>query len=119
MTRIYVASKTKHAVQWRMLRQLGYNVVSTWIDEAGPGETTDRADLWLRCIAEASTCDLLILYREDGETLKGAYIEMGAALAHNIQVMFVGFKEPTFSFLDHPLVTCHQTVGEALFGVPA
>jgi len=50
---IYIASKSKHAPQWRALRDSGVPIISTWIDEAGEGETLDWTALWKRCIHEA------------------------------------------------------------------
>ena len=93
---IYIASKTKHAERWRFLRdKIGEPIISTWIDEAGEGETTDHADLWRRCIAQAASADVLILYREPGEILKGGWIEMGAALAYDRPVYAIGIEEFT------------------------
>lgn len=60
MSGIYVASKTKHAHIWKRYRDLDFPIVSTWIDEAGEGETTDLSDLWIRCIREASGPGLLL-----------------------------------------------------------
>ena len=92
---IYVASKTKHAATWRTLRKYGYGIISTWIDEAGPGESTDLADLWSRCIKEASNASAFLLYREKQEVLKGAWVELGAALVNNVPVFAVGIEEFT------------------------
>lgn len=78
---IYVASKTAHASMWREYRSVGAPIISTWIDEAGAGETTDFADLWTRCVMEARDALCLVLYRLPGEILKGALVEAGAALA--------------------------------------
>ncbi|MGG7519648.1 hypothetical protein ACQ3G6_17370 [Allorhizobium undicola] len=90
---VYIASKTRHADRWRKLRdKLGEPVISTWIDEAGVGETSDFADLWRRCILEASTAQVLIVYMEPGEVLKGAWVEVGAALASGVQVLAVGIE---------------------------
>jgi hypothetical protein len=83
---LYIASKTRHAARWRALRASGVPVVSTWIDEAGEGETVDWAALWDRCIAEARSAKALVLYAEDGEALRGAYVEMGAALGAGVPV---------------------------------
>ncbi|NNU70397.1 hypothetical protein G9X67_34670 [Rhizobium sp. WYCCWR 11152] len=95
---IYIASKTKHAQRWRFLRDyIGEPIISTWIYEAGAGESGDLADLWRRCILEASTAQLLILYREPDEVLKGAWIELGAALASGVPVFAVGIEEFTIS----------------------
>lgn len=93
---IYIASKTKHAERWRYLRdKVGEPIISTWIDEAGEGESTDLNDLWHRCIREASSAELLILYREKEDILKGGWIEMGAALAAGVPVFAIGIEEFT------------------------
>jgi hypothetical protein len=105
---IYIASKTKHADRWRTLRKAlksdGINIISTWIDEAGEGESADLTDLAIRCIQEASCADRLILYSEEGEILKGALIECGAALAFNKQVFAIGPCVGVHSaFRSHPM----------------
>lgn len=87
---IYIASKSRHASKWLALRNAGQPVISTWIDEAGEGETSDWCDLWGRCISEASSASGLLLYGEPGEELHGALIEAGAALAANVPVALVG-----------------------------
>lgn len=111
---IYIASKTVHAPRWRKLRDHGVAINSTWIDEAGPGESASLVLLWIRCIREAQAADVLIAYREPGETLKGAFVEIGAALASNKQVYLVGFNEPNFSFKQHPLCTSCMDFEQAL-----
>lgn len=92
---IYIASKVRHAVTWKALRACGVPIISTWIDEAGAGESTDLSDLWRRCILEASTAEALVVYREPEEVLKGGWVEVGAALSHNVPVFAVGIKEFT------------------------
>lgn len=87
---VYIASKVRHAVTWKMLRASGFPVISTWIDEAGDGDTSDFADLWRRCITEAITAEVVIVYRLPGEALKGAWTEVGAALAYGVPVYAVG-----------------------------
>ena len=109
---IYTASKTAHANRWRDLRASGWPIVSTWIDDAGQGETTSFEDLWLRCISEAASAYAILLYREPGEVLKGAFIEAGVALASGKPVHAIGCGE--FSFVNHPLVTQHETLDAAL-----
>lgn len=115
---IYTASRTRHANRWRELRASGIPIISTWIDEAGPGESASMVDLWDRCINEAGAADALILYREDGEELKGAIAETGAALLAGKPVFAVGFDGEgdlkAFSFLNHRLVTRCESVEVAL-----
>lgn len=94
---IYIASKTVHAPRWRKLRAAGLPITSTWIDEAGAGESKDLFDLWRRCIGESGSCDLLILYREPEEVLKGAWIELGSALAKNKPVFAMGIEDFTIA----------------------
>jgi hypothetical protein len=88
--KIYTASKTKHAQKWIDLRDAGFNVISTWIDEACEGQTKDMRDLVQRCISECVECDGMIVYSEGGDYLKGAFIEMGVAVAHNKPIVLVG-----------------------------
>lgn len=98
---IYIASKVKHAQRWVDLRDVGHApIVSTWIDEAGEGESGDLADLWRRCIAEASHASALVIYREADEILKGAWVELGAALACGVPVFAYGLKDFTVSHCD-------------------
>ncbi|WP_264045622.1 hypothetical protein [Methylobacterium flocculans] len=112
MSGIYMASKTSHAPFWRQLRADGLPIISTWIDEAGKGETACFRDLWRRCVSEAATADYTIVYREPGEVLKGAFVEAGAALSAFRHVVAVGCDE--FSFVNHPGVTRCSSLAEAL-----
>jgi hypothetical protein len=82
---LYVASRASVAerpAMWRSLRdEQGWRIVSSWIDEAGEGETDDLCELWTRIDAEIRACAGLILYAEPGDfPLKGALVEAGIAL---------------------------------------
>lgn len=110
---IYTASRVRHAPLWLAARADGFDIISTWIDEAGEGQSVSMMDLWHRCVDEARSADALILYREGEEMLKGALVEMGAALGAGIPVYAVGFSgadTKAFSFLNHPLVTRCETL---------
>lgn len=111
---IYIASKTVHAPKWRALKDSGCPIISTWIYEAGAGESKSLEDPWLRCVQEATRADVLIAYRESEEVLKGALVELGVALGRNKRVFLVGFDEPNFSFKNHPLVTSCRDMEHAL-----
>lgn len=115
---IYIASKTRHAHRWRLLRnKIGYPICSTWIDEAEPGQSDDLSDLWLRCIHEASSADLLIICREpDDAPLKGAWIELGAALSNGVPVFAVGLEE--FTVAHHPGIRHFTRMKDAIGAVP-
>lgn len=91
---IYIASKAvAHGPRWRALREQGLPILSSWIDESDPGLTLDWPDLWHRCLTEVAKSSALIVYLEPGEVLKGAWIEVGAALALGIPVIGVGIEE--------------------------
>lgn len=113
--KLYIASKTKHAAKWRKLRGKGHNIISTWIDEAGPGESKDLRDLAQRCVDEAKSADRLILFGKPEDILKGALIEVGAALAFGVPVFAVGYS-PSFesALRNHPLWKECLSVEEAL-----
>ena len=106
---IYTASKTTHAEKWRRLRARGHDIISTWIDEAGEGQSADYAELAQRCIDEAAAADITILYCQPGEILKGALLEAGAALAAGKEVRCVGDCESISRvFRKHPRwIECH------------
>jgi len=98
---IFVASRTRHAAKWRSLREAGWPIISTWIDEAGPEESRSLRNLALRCIQEAASCSYFILYCEVGDQLKGALLECGAALANSIPVYSVGTCQSISRIFEH------------------
>ena len=108
---IYIASKVKHADRWRKIAS-AHPVSSSWIYEAGEGETTDFNDLWSRCLAEATQSKALVAYREDGETMKGAWAEIGAALSHGVPVHAVGLEDFTIGKFQG--ITHHKTMKDAV-----
>ena len=107
---IYMASKAIHGPRWRKLRDAGWPIVSTWIDEAEAGRTTDWAGLWDRCADEPARAAVTVLYAEDDETLKGALVEVGAALSHGRKVIVVGSINHTW--MRHRNVHCVGTLLE-------
>jgi hypothetical protein len=111
--RIYVSSKVKHGPRWKLLRdQYNVPIISTWIDECEPGQTLDWADLWDRCITEASNCTALVLYAADEtEVLKGALVEVGAALAYGKSVYYAGPLNQTV--YRHPSVIHCRSIQDA------
>jgi len=112
---IYTASKTCHAAKWLALRASGVDINSTWIDEAGEGQSTDLSDLAERCIKEAAQCDFLLLYCEPHEVLKGALFEAGAALGAGRIVVCVGTcANWSDTFAKHPNWTFAKSIEDAV-----
>jgi hypothetical protein len=82
---IYVASRVSRAPIWKEYRQKGIKIISTWIDEAGDGETGDFGELWARIKREITHSQALVFYAQGLEDFpfKGALVEVGMALALN------------------------------------
>lgn len=117
--KIYVASRAsipERSQMWREMRASGYPIVSTWIDEAGPGQTSDMSALWSRIENEIRSCSGLILYVERGDLpLKGAFVECGMAIAMGRPVAVVCREPEAYlgSWLKHPCVTVFGTIEAA------
>lgn len=124
---IYVASRASipaRSEMWRALRAQGCPIVSTWIDEAGEGQTASFPELWERIEREIDACVSLVLYVEpDDFPLKGALIEVGMALGRGKPVAVVlgrglvlapRSSRPLGSWVAHPLCSLHDTIEGAL-----
>lgn len=112
---LYFASKVKHAERWRELRASGTPINSTWIDEAGQGQTGSHSDLARRCVDEAVAATAVVLYCEPGELLKGALVEVGAALGKGVPVYCVGTCESLGkTFPRHPLWRACDSIEAAI-----
>ena len=88
VAKVYVASKAsvkRYPDKWKELRANGWHINSTWIDEAGEGQTADWSELWTRIVREITEAVGLIIWVEpDGAKLKGALVEVGVALQHSL-----------------------------------
>jgi len=126
---VYIASRASipaRAAQWKHLRDVeGWHIVSSWIDEAGEGQTDDFSELWVRIETEIKGSERLILYVEsDDFPLKGALIEAGIALAAGVPIYVVApgvtieprSRRPVGSWVDHPLVKIVPDMETALAG---
>ena len=119
---IYVASRAslpERPAHWRALRTAGWPIVSTWIDEAGPGETDDAGELWARIAREVASAQGVVLHVEpDDFPLKGALVEVGMALSlgKRVGVYAPGVAlegrsmRPLGSWAAHPLVRITPTL---------
>jgi hypothetical protein len=126
---VYVASrasKPERPAMWRQLRDRGWPIISTWIDEAGEGETGSMTELWSRIEAEIRQSVGVVLYAEAEDLpLKGALIECGMAIGMGkpVAVVLPGIRldarsmRPVGSWLAHPLVTFAASVEYAMVGL--
>lgn len=107
---------------WRRLRDVGCDIVSTWIDEAGAGETASMSNLWERVTAEIYAASRCVVYvHRDDFPLKGALVEVGMALGTGTPVIVVAPSvpitndyRPIGSWLAHPLVTRNVSILDAV-----
>jgi len=121
--RIYGASRTIHADMWKALRADGVDLTSTWIDEAGVGETQSLSVLWENILCDVIACDLLVLYAPLGDyPLKGALVEVGMALAlgKRVRIVIPGVTlerpsmRPVGSWMMHPLCSLALNIDNAV-----
>jgi hypothetical protein len=111
--RIYIASKAKYASRWRELRASGVPIISSWIDWDEPKTTDGWRQLWELCVSEAAAADVLILYEEPGDVLKGALVETGICIGAGNRVYFAG-ERGRHSIVNHPRVTVFGTIEDAV-----
>lgn len=122
---IYVASRAsspERAAMWCALRDAGWHITSTWIDEAGEGQTASFTELWGRIEREIRGSLGLIVYAEPEDfPLKGAYLEAGIAIGAGLPVAVVmptveleaRSDRPMGSWIRHPGVTICESLEEA------
>jgi nucleoside 2-deoxyribosyltransferase len=95
--RVYIASDIKYARRWIALREKLYPrvaIVSTWIDFLKDGEPKASAQVvkesWDNNIKDVLLCDVLILFVQPGDSMRGSCFEAGVAFAMGKRVIFVG-----------------------------
>lgn len=126
MSGIYVASRVVHAPLWLDYRdRQGFRVISSWIDEAGEGQTKNFTELWDRVCAEIKRCRALVFYAQGVQDFpfKGALVEVGVALAFDKPV-YVCLKDvmlegrtmrPVGSWIAHRNVHRNATLDAAMY----
>lgn len=111
---IYVASKAKYGPMWRSWRDAGIPISSTWIDSYEPGKIQDWDLFWSSCVSEVKVADAVVLFvPELTEIVKGAFVEVGVAIACGIPVFSVSDFNNQMSFTSHHLVSRCLTLSEA------
>jgi hypothetical protein len=100
---------------WREWREKGLPIKATWLDRPTETEGAARRSLSARCIEEAKTADIVILYAEPEDFLKGALLECGAALAAGRPDVVVGNgRSVNHIFSNHPLWFSADNVESAI-----
>ena len=91
------------------LERRGFTVVRDWTKE-DPG--THRSSIAVEDLYAATHCDVVLLMWTDG--MKGAWVEVGAALAVDALVIAVDARREDCIFLDHPGVEHVQHLEDAI-----
>ncbi len=119
--RAYVAAKledheeAKEAMQ--LLQSIGFKVTHDWTSWLlKHGEVTDDA---LRCRAKldelgASSCDVLVVLAREDRYFKGAYCELGIAIASGAMVFVIGHGMDDCIFIHHPSVILVDSLDNAV-----
>jgi hypothetical protein len=97
--RIYIASKAKHRPRWREFRDLDDRFIG--VDD--PNQI-DYPKHWKECVQDVKDCDVLVMYVETGEVMKGALIELGMALAQGKEIIVAGDLGDNGTWWHHPNV---------------
>lgn len=93
--RVYFASKRIHADMLRALRPDGFHFNGRWLETANLAINAAKpASHWLEeNFSDIKEADFVVVYAEDGETLKTALVEVGWAMAWGKPVIVVGTHE--------------------------
>ena len=111
MTTVYIASKIAYAAKFSELRTEWMNhglfINSRWLDQAQYEDESTPNDFklfWQVDHQDVMECDVLVLYGEKTDKLRGALIEAGIALAFGKNVIVVGDSPDYGTWQYHPMV---------------
>ena len=118
MVKVYMASKMGHAEKWRDLysHHPEIHIVNGWCFlEPFIEPTPDNArKFWQDDFDDISRCDVLILYAEKDEHLRGGLVEAGIALGLGKIVMVIGEHADYGTWQHHPSVWKSSSIEGAL-----
>ena len=119
LLKVYIASKLCHADKWHELRETWPEVVFVmrWpFCHVGniPDDPVFAKIFWEQDLEDVSKSDVVLVYAEPGEKLRGALVEAGMAIALGKCVICVGVEHQDFgTWTHHPLVHRVVDLGEA------
>lgn len=104
--KLYTASTLDHAGHWRALARNWPEIefCASWIRQDFFSEADPEAcrKAWLRDMHDISQCDVLMVYGQWGEILRGALVESGVALALGKPVVVMDEHESYGTWQFHP-----------------
>lgn len=119
--KVYIAGKTRHAAFFAEVIQkmlpLGVTCTSRWIDHIlnGQSETPENARrFWVEDEEDVRAADYTIVWATEGDTLRGALIEAGMAIAFGKKVIIIDrFGDNGGTWQYHPSVTRCNRLSDA------
>ncbi len=117
--KVYFASKTHYARNWIAIREGNLwafaDIICRWpylIDDV-PDTPTYAKTFWQQYHEDVAQADVIVLYAEEGETLKGCLIEAGMGLALGKEVVVVGNHSSYGTWQHHKNVHRVENLDEA------
>lgn len=123
MLRIYFASKLRHAAKWRKLCAESSDFIAhaRWLkhNTLGTADTSENArEFWGQDEQDVRDADVVIVYAEAQDHLRGALVEAGIAVASGVPVIVVGDHADYGTWQYHAGVrrvgTIHQAIELAI-----
>lgn len=118
MTKVYTASKLWHWPAWLRIAREWTEVTFTahWPGHVRDGITEvpeNAVEFWVEDLADVARSDVVLVYAEPGDHLRGALVEAGMGLALGKRVIVVGEHDDYGTWQYHPLVTRVANLAEA------
>jgi len=103
-----MASKLRHRQRWISIRSQwpGVTFTARWPDfeKDRPDSNEEARGNWLKDEEDVRSADVVLVYAEEGEHLRGALVEAGMAIALGKIVMVVGNHPDFGTWQHHPKV---------------
>ena len=96
---------------YSQLRDRGHTITLDWTNHTELQLSNVYA---IEDIEGVKHCDLLIAFMKYNYEYKGVWVEIGAALALNIEVYVIGDKGDSSIFMHHPLVTMFTSIAQVI-----
>lgn len=118
VAKVYIASKLSHAERWRKMKSAwltnDLEIISRWIYQAEQEDTALPVDFkvfWSVDEEDVRAADVVVVYGEAHENLRGALVEAGMGIALGKMVVLAGdFDTFGGSWKNHPNCYCVATL---------
>lgn len=107
--KVYTASKTRHAVMWKQIRDIHDDLTFTarWVNhtlEKRPETPQNAIIFWVEDEDDVRDADVVLVFADPTDVLRGALVEAGMGIALGKRIIVVGEHESYGTWQYHPLV---------------